>query len=202
MIEVELKARVRDRAAVEAAVRGFASPAEEVDKRDAYWLAPAPAAAPDGATESSGAAASARRDFRVRREGGASVVTFKDKRVELGIEVNVEREFGVSDPAAFDSLALRLGCRRWYEKRKRGLRFEAASAVASGGRATIEVVEIEGLGDFIEIEVLLESAEGEAVAAARSELRALLARAGCAESDIEDRFYSRLLAEAGLAPSR
>lgn len=188
MIEVELKARVRDRRAVEAALRLFASPSGEVDKRDAYWRAPV------------AAAGSERRDFRVRLEGGASVVTFKDKRVEGGIEVNVEREFAVSDPEAFAALAERMGCERTYEKRKRGLRFEASSAIAAGGNAALEIVEIEGLGCFIEIEVLLEEAEGEAVAAARSELLGLLERAGCREADVEPRFYSRLLEEAGLAP--
>jgi predicted adenylyl cyclase CyaB len=186
MIEVELKARVRDRRAVEEAVRLFASPPGEVDKRDAYWRAPI------------AAAASERRDFRVRLEGGTSVVTFKDKRVEGGVEVNVEREFGVSDPEAFAALVERLGCERWYEKRKRGLRFDAASATAAGGKAAIEIVEIEGLGCFIEIEVLLEKAEGEAVAAARSELLGFLERAGCGLADVEPRFYSRLLEEAGL----
>lgn len=190
MIEVELKARVRDPRSVEAAVAAFASRAGEVDKRDSYWRAPG------------WRSDEVKRDFRVRYEDGTSVVTFKEKREEGGIEVNVEREFGVTDPEAFAELALRLGCERWYEKRKRGSRYEVASACAAGGKATIEIVEVEGLGPFIEIEVLIEEPEPEAVAAARSELLGILARAGLGEADIERRFYSELLAEAGLAPGR
>lgn len=189
MIEVELKARVRDRAAVESAVAAFASRVREVDKADSYWRAP------------SWRTDAARKDFRVRREDGASVVTFKDKRVEGGIEVNLEREFGVSDPEAFAALALRLGCERSYEKRKRGTMYEAASECASGGVASIEIVEVAGLGAFIEIEELLAEGDAAAVARARGEILALLARAGCGEADIEGRFYSELLARAGLAPS-
>jgi predicted adenylyl cyclase CyaB len=191
VIEVELKARVRDARAIEAAVASFASLSGEIDKRDAYWRAP-------GRRDRA-----ERRDFRVRLEGGTSAVTFKDKRVEDGIEVNVEREFGVSDPAAFADLALRLGCERWYEKRKRGLRYEAPAACARDGKAAIEIVEIEGVGKFIEIEELIEegpepSATAGAVAAAKSEILGFLARAGCAEADVEPRFYSELLARAGL----
>jgi|WetSurMetagenome_2_1015567.scaffolds.fasta_scaffold473872_1 predicted adenylyl cyclase CyaB len=184
MIEVELKARVRDRRAVEAAVGGFASLVGETDKRDSYWKAP------------SAGAGAAKRDFRLRREGGTSVVTFKQKRVEEGIEVNVEREFVVSDPEAFAALAERIGCLQWYEKRKRGLKYEAASGSAADGKATIEIVEVEGLGGFIEIEVLLAREDPAAVARARGELRSLLARAGCSEADIEPRYYSELLAAA------
>jgi adenylate cyclase, class 2 len=182
MIEVELKARVRDRRAVEASVAAFAARVGEVDKRDAYWRAPGWRAEP------------ARRDFRVRLEGGACVVTFKQKKVEGGIEVNVEREFGVSDPEPFAALAERLGCERWYEKRKRGVAYEAASSCAASGKATIEIVEVVGLGFFIEIEVLLE--DPSATSRARDELLAILARSGCSESDLEPRFYSELLAMA------
>jgi len=186
VIEIELKARVRDREAVESAVAAFASFAGEVDKRDAYWRAPE-AAAPEAA------AAAPRRDFRLRREAGTSVVTFKDKRVEDGIETNAEVEFGVDDPEAFEALALRLGCRRWYEKRKRGRRYEAASPTAAGGKATIELVEVEGLGLFIEIEILVDDSDTRKADAARSELRGLLAAALVPEEDIEGRFYSELL---------
>jgi predicted adenylyl cyclase CyaB len=187
MIEVELKARVRDRAAVESAVAAFAARVREVDKADSYWRAP------------SWRTDAAKKDFRVRQEDGASVVTFKEKRVEGGIEVNLEREFEVSDPDAFGALALRLGCEPSYEKRKRGTMYEAAAKCASSGVASIEIVEVVGLGVFIEIEELLAEADAAAVARARDEILDLLALSGCGEADIESRFYSELLSEAGLA---
>jgi predicted adenylyl cyclase CyaB len=182
VIEVELKARLRDRAAVEAAVAAFARPAGRVDKSDAYWHGP------DWRLNRG------TRGFRVRAEGAAiDLVTFKDKRSEGGIEINREVEFGVSDPAAFVEFIERLGCEPFYRKRKTGLAFKA-----DRGDATIEIVEVEGLGDFIEIEMLLEDEDPARVALAQGEIRALLARSGVAEADIESRFYSELLMIAGL----
>ena len=94
MIEVELKARLRDRAAAEAAVAAFARPAGRVEKRDAYWHGP------------DWRLSRGTKGFRVRSEGldaegrAATVVTFKTKRSEGGIEINHEREFSVSDAEA------------------------------------------------------------------------------------------------------
>jgi adenylate cyclase, class 2 len=187
VIEVELKAHVRDRAAVVAAVAAFARAEGGVDKSDDYWHGP------DWRLNRG------TRGFRVRSEEGRSVVNFKAKRAEGGIEVNREREFEVSDRQAFDEFALRLGCEPFYKKRKRGLRF-AVEGSAFPDAATIEVLEVEGLGDFIEIEILLPEEEPASVALAQGEVRALLARSGVGEDAIESRFYSELLMAAGLAP--
>lgn len=183
MIEVELKAHVRDRAAVEAAVASFARLEGAVDKRDAYWHGP------DWRLNRG------TRGFRLRSEREGTVVTFKTKRSEGGIEINRESEFEVSDPGVFAEFALRLGCERFYEKRKRGRVYKAGDGA---GGATIEIVEVEGLGCFIEIEVLLEDEDPARVALAQGEIRSLLARSGVGEADIESRFYSELLMSAGL----
>ncbi len=194
MIEVELKARVRDRAAVEAAVAAFARPAGSVDKADDYWHGP------DWRLNRGS------RGFRLRSEawegGGGlqTVVTFKTKRSEGGIEINRESEFEVSDRAVFIEFVQRLGCEPFYKKRKRGLKFVAGGSGPIPDAATIEVLEVEGLGDFIEIEILLPNADPAAVALAQGEIKSLLARSGVAEDAIESRFYSELLQEAGLAP--
>lgn len=193
MVEVELKAHLRDRAATLAAVSSFARAEGPVEKSDEYWHGP-------GWRRKRGA-----RGFRVRSEGqaasgrgGLSVVNFKTKRSEDGIEINRESEFEVSDRETFVEFALRLGCEPFYAKRKRGLRFRSGGAGDCPDPATIEILEVVGLGDFIEIEVLLPGEEPAAVALARAEIRALLARSGVPESDIEPRFYSELLMEAGL----
>lgn len=200
MIEVELKARVADRAAVEARVAAFAALEGRVDKLDAYWHGP------------EWRLQRGKRGFRIRSERGAegahSVVTFKNKRGESGIEINREVEFEISDPAAFIEFAQRLGCEPFYEKRKRGSRFRvdprerpeghAAREGACANAATIELVEVVGLGDFIEIEILLPEEEPAAVALAQGEIRGLLARAGLGSDAIEPKFYSELLMDAGL----
>jgi predicted adenylyl cyclase CyaB len=189
VIEVELKARLRDRSATEAAVAAFARPAGRVEKSDAYWHGP-------DWRLNRGA-----KGFRIRCEGGSSIVTFKAKRSEGGIEVNRESEFEISDPEAFHEFIVRLGCEPFFGKRKSGLAFKAGGSGAEPewpNEATIEIVEVQGLGDFIEIEVLLEDEDPAKIALAQGEIRALLARAGVSDSDIESRFYSELLMEAGL----
>jgi adenylate cyclase, class 2 len=200
VIEVELKAHLRDRAAALATVASFARPAGKVDKRDAYWHG------------SDWRLNRGTRGFRLRSErageGGSSVVTYKTKRAEGGIEINREREFEVSDSGAFVEFALRLGCEPFFNKRKTGYAFkvggrEARPSETKPGEAwleeaTIEIIEVAGLGDFIEIEVLLEDEDPGRIALAQGEVRALLARSGVSEADIESRFYSELLIEAGL----
>ncbi len=190
MIEVELKARVADRKAVEARVASFASLEGPVDKLDSYWHGP------DWRLQRG------KRGFRIRAEGSESVVTFKTKRAEGGIEINRETEFAISDARAFIEFAQRLGCEPFYQKRKRGLRFRAElcgrDLPGCEGAAAIELVEVEGLGDFLEIEILLPDEDPAAVALAQGEIRGLLARSGLGPEDIEPRFYSELLVAAGL----
>jgi adenylate cyclase, class 2 len=194
MVEVELKARIRDRTAVLAAVSSFARALGPVDKFDEYWHEP-------GWRENRGA-----RGFRIRGEGESTLVTLKEKRREGGIEANRELEFGVSDRAAFVELIKSLGCEPYYSKRKRGEAFttlvgaegSGPSAGAAATAATIEVFEVLGLGDFIEIEILVPEGDAGAVDWASRELRGLLSRSGVPESDLEPRFYSELLMEAGL----
>jgi predicted adenylyl cyclase CyaB len=197
MIEVELKAHVRSRAAVLAAVSSFARAEGEVDKSDEYWHGP------DWRLHRGS------RGFRIRSEGPtadggggpSTVVNFKNKRSEGGIEINRECEFEVSDREAFVEFALRLGCESFYSKRKKGRKFRASlSEAEGGGEATIELVEVVGLGDFLEIEILLPDEDPAAVALAQGELRSLLARAGVGEDQIEPRYYSELLMTEGLVP--
>lgn len=185
MIEVELKAHVKNRSQVLAALNSFASPAGEVDKADEYWHGP------DWRIHRGS------RGFRIRSESGKATVTFKTKRSEGGIEINHEREFEISDSEVFEEFVERLGCEPFYQKRKQGLRFLAAGEGPSP-TATIELIEVVGLGDFIEIEILLPSEDPAALALAQGEIRSLLAKSGVSEQDIESRFYSELLIEAGL----
>ena len=202
MIEVELKAHLRDRRATESRVAAFARYLGPVDKFDSYWHGP------DWRLQRG------TKGFRIRSEDGTNLVTFKTKRSESGIEINREREFGISDPEVFVEFCLRLGCEPFYTKRKRGSRYgydpssaDSSSGVPAGqggqvgiGAATIEIIEVEDLGDFIEIEILLEEEEPSAVALAQGEIRGLLSRAGVSESNLEPRFYSELLMAAGKVP--
>jgi len=174
VLEVELKARMRDPAAVEARVARFATRERAFEKSDAYWHGP------------EWRMARGTKGFRLRSDGGRHVVTYKDKRNEGGIEINRETEFEVSDPAAFSGLLARIGCEPFYEKRKSGVAYRY-------GEYLLELVEVAGLGGFIEIETLLPDEDPASIALAMGGLRETLALAGVPESEIEGRSYSELI---------
>lgn len=193
-VEVELKARVADPAATGAKIASFAARERSFDKADLYYRAP-PAPPSPAVPGMSGVAAEEERGraFRLRRDGGKAYVTFKAKTREAGVEVNREREFEVSDPAAFEELCARIGCTVALRKGKRGDAYRA-------GDFLLELCEVAGLGWFLEIETILPASSGAAdIARAKQGLHATLARSGLLEADIEERYYTEMLAEKGLA---
>lgn len=174
MVEIEMKAHVRNPEAVAAVLTTEGEFLASVDKRDQYWLlAPVQGSAPAGR-------------FRLRSEGGRSTVTRKVKSLSGGMEVNAETEFQVSDPEAFLDFARCCGCIPLYQKRKTAHQYRV-------GRILAELVNVEGLGNFLELEILTESAEREEVCNARDEIEALFRRCSIPRSAIEERFYSEML---------
>lgn len=174
MLEVELKARIQDPEAVERRVASFARHLKRVDKTDSYWHGP-------DWRDKRGT-----RGFRIRSEGDTFVVTFKSKRIEGGFEMNLEREFEISDPAVFEEFVRRIGCEPYYRKRKIGVAYDYEGM-------TLEILRVEGAGSFLEIERLLPTDSPAAVEEARAGLIAALAKAGVPESAIEKRTYSELI---------
>ena len=174
MTEVELKARIDDPAAVERRVASFAACQRAFDKSDEYWHG-------RGRRDARGT-----KGFRLRRDDGKAVVTFKRKTYLEGMEVNNETEFEVSDTDAFNAFVERLDCERYYSKRKRG------TAYGYDG-CTVEIVSVDGLGSFIEIECLVDGEDPVLVGEAKAKVRAILAMAGVPENRIEGRGYSELM---------
>ncbi len=174
MTEIELKASIDDPVAVERRVASFASCQRAFDKSDEYWHG-------RDWREARGT-----KGFRLRRDNGKAVVTFKRKTYVEGMEVNDETEFEVSDPESFNAFVERLGCERYYSKRKRGTAY-------GHDDCTIELVSVEGLGSFIEIECLIEGDDPVHVSEAKAKVRSILVRAGVPESRIEGRGYSELI---------
>ncbi len=177
MMEIELKARLRDKAAVEEKVASFATFMRNLDKADEYWHGP------------DWRFVRGTKGFRLRMDEQKAIVTFKQKRNDGGIEINNETEFEVSDAKAFKSLVERIGCEPFYRKRKIGKAYEFEGC-------TIEIVEVEGVGGFIEIERLLQVDDPEAIAIAQGTLRTILSMAGVPASEIEGRSYSELVLKA------
>jgi predicted adenylyl cyclase CyaB len=140
--EIEIKAHVRDVAKTTKLLDGFASFTRSYDKSDAYYLLPE-------AKPGEG------RNFRIRREEGNATVTWKNRSYQGAMEVNVEREFEVSDPQAFLELCLSMGASPYIVKRKTGRAYEHEGF-------TIELSEVAPLGYFVEVEKIIDIDEAKA----------------------------------------
>jgi adenylate cyclase class 2 len=173
--EVELKAHLHhpDQVEVEAAKLGVFE--KEVFKEDIYF-------------RRKGDASIVPADrYRLRREAGRAVVTFKQSVVAGSVEINEETEFMVDDPHAFFQFADRFGFEPFVVKRKK-------SRVYRLGQAHVELNEVEHLGHFVEIEILCD--ERATVMIARTEVARLLNRLGVSAEALEPRNYIELIQAA------
>ena len=168
-IEVETKAWAMERVEeIRAMLREWAEYRGEFDKRDTYFCLP-------GQKQSL---------FRIRREAHAHTVTYKHKQRSAGFEVNREHEFTVGNADEFIAFSRYLGYEVCIEKHKQGELF-------AFGDAGIELSHIEGLGWFVEIEVLVE--EQSEVQAARRRVGEVLQKLDISEDKIESRYYNEML---------
>ncbi len=145
MLEVELKYPVSDLAPIRTLLCEWnARPCGRQHERDVYYNAP-------------------HRDFaetdealRVRYAGEKCIVTYKGPKIELkGTKAREEYNVQVDPGAACEEIFSRVGFRPTAEVNKRREVFEL-------GDATVTLDEVEGLGTFIEIEVLAEENADEA----------------------------------------
>ena len=170
-VEVEIKAWVRNRDEVLAGLKDRYTFIRSFSKSDTYYRTP------PGATAD---------HIRIRREGTAIYLTFKEKSLSDFVEVNKEWEFELSDRSAAEALLLQLGCSPDYRKQKQGQAF-------SKGEITIELSDIQGLGCFLELEYLAQDRSLQTIEEARGHLLAILRDLEISESAIEPRFYLELL---------
>lgn len=178
-IEIEIKAWVDDAETVKNRLAAAGEHRGSYRKDDEYWKGR------PGSPDALGSGVRLRRTA----DGPEAVVNFKRKEVRDGMEINDEREFGVSDAAAFAELLTRLGLQPWMRKRKIGEAWDIAGITA-------ELSLVEGLGTFIELEILAEEDSAETVDEARSRLLAALDGLGVPRRRIEPRYYTEMLREA------
>jgi adenylate cyclase class 2 len=185
-VEIEIKAWVRNFDGLKKKLDALGEYRGSFKKSDAYWYpkAPVPAACtlpPAG--------------LRVRKEkdtaptgavSRAVHVTYKVKEIRDGMEINDEKEFAVSEAGVFEDLLACLGLEKRDCKRKKGLSYQIDGITA-------ELLELPGLGSFIELEILSADDKKETVAAARSRLYKLLAELGIPETAVEPRYYTEML---------
>lgn len=175
MIEIELKAHVSDPGHLREILGMIAIPGRLVVKSDMYWNLP-----------DIGSSSSFKERFRIRMEGSNATVTRKIKHLVGETEVNQEIEFSVSDPEAFLDLMQHVGCTKSYEKKK-------ISEQYISGRILAELVNIEKLGYFLELEILASDDNSETIKTAQQELLAFLKLCNINTTEIETKYYSELL---------
>ena len=188
--EIELKAHVEDSEALRLILSNKADYLGVFEKDDTYWY-------PSGASPLSPYGLRVRRVKRTlpgRKAETAVFATYKTKDLRSGYEVNDEREFEIrsssSSPPAevFEELLTKLGLKSGAGKQKRGWVFYKDGINA-------ELVEVEGLGWFVELEILSDSSQEASVAKARKQLLDFLDELGISAKAIESRSYLTLLAK-------
>jgi len=187
--EIELKAHVKDTEAIKRLLYEKAAFLWEFIKEDSYWYRETGPGIP-------GPRFRLRREKLVLPDGSeksSCLLTYKTKTLRDGIEINNEREFEIaakegSAETVFEEFLGRVGLKPDYSKKKKGWAFNYKGINA-------ELCEVEGLGWFMELEILIEGAgSGEKLyAESRSRLLELLNNLGIEKKAIESRFYSEML---------
>lgn len=172
--EVELKARIGSREEIaERIIAAGGRLLREVSQDDVYFKHPC-------------------RDLRerdealrLRREGGRCILTFKGKRVGAGLKMREEVEAGVDDGAAAATMLKRLGFEEAFAIRKR-------RRVYSMEGAEVSLDSVEGLGEFVEIELILK--EGEPGEGLREKLHSMAEKLRIPKERLTTESYLELLA--------
>ena len=178
-IEVEIKAWADDPAGsgtLESRVREIADPVDEVKYADTYFTY----AHTQGYQH---------QRFRLREYPGHARVTAKVPVSASDPGANVEHEFEVSDPEAFRAFCRAFGFRVLLRKEKHCRRFSPRER--GDYPLVIELNHIPGLGDFIEVEAMVNKPE-EMPSAQALVLRTLTCL-GVPPGRIEPIAYTRLL---------
>jgi len=195
--EIELKAHVADFEATKRLLFEKAAYKWAFVKDDTYWF---PVRTPSERNSGEAAADLLPAGVRVRRESRSfpdgkeesfCFVTYKIKEVKDGIEINDEKEIEIrSASCEFEELLRRLGLKINITKRKRGWSF-------LHNEINAELTEVEGLGWFVELEILADNNREETVVQGRKELMDFLDSLGIERGAIESRYYSEMLRNLG-----
>lgn len=201
MTELEIKARVDDRAALVQKLNVFARRSQHVIRDDEYW----------------GKSADDAHKIRIRREtfispdgkvcGNDILVTYKRKSRIKGAdgveaEANDEKECTVSDAAALEAFLTDTGYSVQLKKHK-DVEDWLADVPLDGNQpstltATLELCAVKDLGDFLELEILAPTNNEKTLTALHGELEKFLGKAGIPKDKIENRYYSEMLRDIAL----
>jgi predicted adenylyl cyclase CyaB len=187
-IEIEIKAWADDWKSVKKHIDDFARYTGSYEKFDTYWIVP---------EEMKIFAPELKSGVRIRNESFTTLdektdsftrVCFKKKELRTDMEVNIEKEFDITDVSVFEELLSDLGLIRGESKHKKGWSWKYE-------HITIELSEIEGLGWFCELEIIAEHNDSDLVAVSKNQLYETLKKIGIDTSKIESRYYTEMLKE-------
>ena len=181
--EIELKAHVKDYSVLRILLTEKAELIGAFEKEDRYYI-----------NNAASLRLRVRREKRVFSDGTErfyNFLTHKSKEVRDGIEVNEEREFEIKpvSPSNYDDfeyILASLGFKKDFSKKKKGW------AYLKDG-INVDLCEVEGLGWFLELELLTGRKSEETLEPAGKKLLALLDELGIPQEEIESRFYSQML---------
>jgi adenylate cyclase class 2 len=208
LFEIELKAWVDDFNTVKGRIGALAEFTADFEKEDVYWL---PVSRTDSLSAVPSSGVRIRKETLRTQEKEAEhlvLVTYKVKELRNGIEINDEKEFAVTAPpdtdaagktslSAFEGLLYRLGLEAGVSKKKQGTvwKYDDGNSRGCGSEPiSVELSRVDGLGIFVELEILTGGNNTETVSIARSRLMALLKLIGIGEDKIETRYYNDMLA--------
>ncbi len=184
LLEIERKARVDDPQALERRLLALGTPAGEATKEDRYYLLSHVRGNPIDLASAP--------IFRVRLTGGRAVLGYKSRTLVGPTEVNEEREMEVPDAELFiDWLESYLGLAPFVTKRKHTRLYRLTGRLSA---ANVELNEVEGLGHFVEVEVMAPAGGTGAALAIIDEIFDLI---GIPESAVEPRYYIDMLMALG-----
>lgn len=173
-LEIELKAHVDNFDRIKSFLDNNCEFKGRTVKKDVYFRA-------EKDSESS-------LQFRLRVTEARQVVTAKRKKIVDQTEVNQEIEFGIDNPIEFEKFARYIGFFEHIAKKK-------TAYVYKNGPILCELCHLEELGDFLELEILLEEESEELILKARKSLHSFLEKTGIPEEMIEVKYYTQMLKE-------
>jgi adenylate cyclase class 2 len=143
--EVEVKARVESKEKLAKKIESLGGRfTREVEQEDIYFVHPC-----RNLRERDEA-------LRLRREGEKCILTFKGRRVGKEAKMREEVEVRVDDFEAMKNIFSQLGFEKFFTIRKSRKDFSLDGA-------TISLDSVEGLGEFVEIEIVVPSMEKDVV---------------------------------------
>ncbi|MBR5932763.1 MAG: class IV adenylate cyclase [Treponema sp.] len=188
MFEIELKAHVRDKTRTVELVNSFAEFKGTTVKNDDYF-------------NNSKITCRIRSEIKTlpdKTQIKENLFTYKSKELRMdkngsSYEVNEENETTISNPEALEKLLLDSAYTKVYSKHKDVIEWITDTPF---GQAHIELCNVPPLGDFLEIEIVTENCNNDKEI--NAELKLLIQKAGIDLNDIEKKYYSELLREAGV----